>query len=241
VKDVGASLRCTVSNAASSYIFGGFCSVLWIGVIIFFICWTPLGDPNPAPYNHGLAILVLIVIFLQASFLCFPGLVYCEDNECYSESPPCRGSGLREGKLVKVPSTDLVAGDIVRFSIGDKVPADTRLLSTSSDAGFDRSMLTSESNEVEGATDIQYSQALGTCRLILKPNGLSYYLGCRLHWLLTPLNYTPDAGFQNPHYHSSLSWIYRFETVLINSCPKSNCQRMRDKSEPFMRSPFPII
>ena len=38
------------------YVFGGFCSVLWIGVIVFFICWRPLGDPNPAAYNLGLAI-----------------------------------------------------------------------------------------------------------------------------------------------------------------------------------------
>ncbi|KAK4551415.1 hypothetical protein LTR86_011181 [Recurvomyces mirabilis] len=46
------------------YIFGGFCSILWIGVIIFFICWKLLGDPNPQPYNLGLAILVIIVILL---------------------------------------------------------------------------------------------------------------------------------------------------------------------------------
>lgn len=25
------------------YVFGGFCSILWVGVIIFFICWRPLG------------------------------------------------------------------------------------------------------------------------------------------------------------------------------------------------------
>jgi hypothetical protein len=33
------------------YIFGGFCSVLWVGVIVFFICWKPLGNPDPQPYN----------------------------------------------------------------------------------------------------------------------------------------------------------------------------------------------
>ena len=38
------------------YVFGGFCSVLWIGVIIFFICWRPLGNPPQAcklPYAHS--------------------------------------------------------------------------------------------------------------------------------------------------------------------------------------------
>jgi sodium/potassium-transporting ATPase subunit alpha len=53
------------------YVFGEFCSVLWIGVILFFICWRLLGDHNPAAYNLGLAILVLIVIFLPALFSAF--------------------------------------------------------------------------------------------------------------------------------------------------------------------------
>lgn len=49
------------------YLFGGFCSVLWVGVIIFFICWKPLSNP-PSPTNLALAILVIIVILLQAGF-----------------------------------------------------------------------------------------------------------------------------------------------------------------------------
>jgi magnesium-transporting ATPase (P-type) len=40
------------------YVFGGFCSILEIGVMVFFICWGPLGDPDLAPYNLGPAILV---------------------------------------------------------------------------------------------------------------------------------------------------------------------------------------
>ncbi|KFZ19227.1 hypothetical protein V501_00753 [Pseudogymnoascus sp. VKM F-4519 (FW-2642)] len=27
------------------YIFGGFCSILWFGVIVFFLCWQPLSSP----------------------------------------------------------------------------------------------------------------------------------------------------------------------------------------------------
>ena len=35
----------------------GFCSVLWVGVIIFFVCWRPLSNP-PSPTNLALAIVV---------------------------------------------------------------------------------------------------------------------------------------------------------------------------------------
>ena len=41
------------------YTFGGFCSILWIGVIIFFISWRPLGNP-PQAYNLALAIVVFL-------------------------------------------------------------------------------------------------------------------------------------------------------------------------------------
>lgn len=41
------------------YVFGGFCSVLWIGVITFFICWAPILQPDPIPTNLALAILVV--------------------------------------------------------------------------------------------------------------------------------------------------------------------------------------
>jgi sodium/potassium-transporting ATPase subunit alpha len=135
------------------YIFGGFCSVLWVGVVIFFICWRPLGDPNPAPYNLGLAILVLIVIFLQASFSAFQDWSTKRTMKSILDLLPSDAFILRSGVFVKVPSTDVVAGDIVRISIGNKVPADLRLLSSSGDIRFDRSMITGEAEEVEGAVD----------------------------------------------------------------------------------------
>src|SRR5690349_14959553 len=31
------------------YIFGGFCSVLWFGVIVFFLCWQPLSSLPSIP------------------------------------------------------------------------------------------------------------------------------------------------------------------------------------------------
>jgi len=41
------------------YLFGGFCSILWVGAITFFICWQPpLSDP-PNVTNLALAILVV--------------------------------------------------------------------------------------------------------------------------------------------------------------------------------------
>lgn len=47
------------------YVFGQFCSVLWVGVIVFFLCWKPLSTPPivpdgvPSVQNLALAILVV--------------------------------------------------------------------------------------------------------------------------------------------------------------------------------------
>ena len=44
-----------------SYLFSGFCGVLWIASLICFLAWKPIGDP-PDPTNLGLAILLNVVI-----------------------------------------------------------------------------------------------------------------------------------------------------------------------------------
>jgi sodium/potassium-transporting ATPase subunit alpha len=51
---------------------------------------------------------------------------------------------LREGDQQLVPANDIVVGDIVVLSTGDRVPADLRIVQMSSDLRFDRSLLTGE-------------------------------------------------------------------------------------------------
>jgi sodium/potassium-transporting ATPase subunit alpha len=134
------------------YVFGGFCSVLWVGVIIFFLCWRPLSSP-PSVTNLALAILVIIVIVLQASFSAFQDWSTKRVMNSILDLLPSEALVLRDGNQIRIPSTDLVAGDIVYISIGNKVPADMRIIQSSGDVRFDRSVLTGESDEVEGATD----------------------------------------------------------------------------------------
>ncbi|KAF9952914.1 hypothetical protein BGZ72_005843 [Mortierella alpina] len=102
------------------YLFGGFCSILWVGVITFILCWRPPLSNPPNVTNLALAILVCHVI--------------------------------RDGQLVKVPASSLVVGDRVHLSLGNKVPADLRILTASNDTRFDRSVLTGESEAIEAST-----------------------------------------------------------------------------------------
>ena len=54
---------------------------------------------------------------------------------------------IRDGKHQTVPARDLVVGDVVTLSMGDRVPADLRLVQISSDVRFDRLLAVGASGE----------------------------------------------------------------------------------------------
>ena len=49
-----------------SYLFTGFCGLLWVAAIVFCLAWKPIGNP-PDPTNLGMSILLIVVIFLQVT------------------------------------------------------------------------------------------------------------------------------------------------------------------------------
>ncbi|KAG0314323.1 hypothetical protein BG000_005577, partial [Podila horticola] len=134
------------------YVFGGFCSVLWVGVLTFFLCWQPPLSNPPNVTNLALAILVMFVIFLQASFSAFQDFSTAKVMSSIMDMIPSECTVFRDGQLVKIPASGLVIGDRVHLSLGNKVPADLRLIQVSNDARFDRAILTGESEAIEAAT-----------------------------------------------------------------------------------------
>ncbi|KAK0388351.1 hypothetical protein NLU13_4596 [Sarocladium strictum] len=144
-----------------TYLFGGFCSILWVGAIVFFLCWQPLSSP-PSNQNLSLAVLILIVIFLQAAFSAFQDYSTAKTMDSILDLLPSDAQVRRDGEVRKLPSTELVAGDIVQLKIGDKVPADLRIVESSGDVRFDRSVLTGESVEIAGSIDATDKNILET-------------------------------------------------------------------------------
>jgi Ca2+ transporting ATPase len=62
---------------------------------------------------------------------------------------------LRSGRVAKVDASELVPGDIVSVAVGDRVPADCRLLSISSSSfRVDQAILTGESESVSKSLDV---------------------------------------------------------------------------------------
>ena len=70
-----------------------------------------------------------------------------------------------------MPAADLVSGDVVKITMGSKVPADIRLLHASSDLRFDRSILTGECNAI--AASIEPTDP--NCKLCLTLSSLPFF------------------------------------------------------------------
>jgi hypothetical protein len=68
---------------------------------------------------------------------------------------PDEASVLRSGRVGRIPALQIIPGDIVAVSVGDKIPADCMLLSVSSSSfRVDQAILTGESESVSKSVDV---------------------------------------------------------------------------------------
>lgn len=127
-----------------TYLFGGFGAILFVASILVFIAWKPLGYPNPAVANLALAIVLALVWIAQAAFSFWQDFSSSRVMASITRMLPEECMVLRDGHQIRVDGRDVVPGDVLRITMGNKLPADVRFLEVSSDARFDRSILTGE-------------------------------------------------------------------------------------------------
>ncbi|RMZ88655.1 hypothetical protein DV736_g4107, partial [Chaetothyriales sp. CBS 134916] len=169
VKDRAAKYGRNVLSPPSSqlpqkifgYFFGGFGSILLIGSILVFISWNPLGNP-PAVANLALAIVLLAVFFIQAIFNAWQDFSSSRVMASITGMLPEDCIVLRDGSQQTIHAPDIVPGDVMHFKAGVKLPADIRFLDVSSDAKFDRSILTGESFPIAALTESNETNYLET-------------------------------------------------------------------------------
>lgn len=138
------------------YFFKGFGGILFIGGILVFICWKPLGYPNPAVANLALAIVLVAVFVVQALFNAWQDWSSSRVMASITTMLPENCLVKREGYQVEIRAEDIVPGDVLYIKAGNKLPADVRFVEISSDAKFDRSILTGKSS-LQSSFQIQLS------------------------------------------------------------------------------------
>lgn len=91
---------------------------------------------------------ILLVLFLNALIGTIQEFSAAKAAEALKHMVPFYASVYRDGKIVRLPTEELVPGDIVQLVSGDKVPADIRLTMVKNFI-VDESMLTGESQPQE--------------------------------------------------------------------------------------------
>ena len=123
------------------YYFKGFGSILFIGSILVFVCWKPLGDP-PVQANLALAVVLLAVFLIQGSFNAWQFWFSSKIMASIINMMPEDCLLIRDECQVTTAASEIVPGDVMLIKAGNKLPADVRFVKVSSDASFDRSILT---------------------------------------------------------------------------------------------------
>ena len=126
------------------YLFKGFGSILFVGGILVFISWRPLGDPNPAVANLALGVVLVAVFIIQAAFNAYQDWSSSRVMHSITALLPESCHLIRGGAQIEVSATEIVPGDILLLKAGNKIPADVRYLQISHDMTVDRAVLTGD-------------------------------------------------------------------------------------------------
>ena len=117
--------------------------LLGIAVVLFY---TDVILTSPPNYANIAVILILIIVSTFLEFF----EVYRSNKaaEKLKNLVSAKSHVLRNGREVKIPSSDITIGDVVLFNAGDLIPADVRIIEAS-DLFINQSSLTGESDSVK--------------------------------------------------------------------------------------------
>ncbi|CAI5516948.1 unnamed protein product [Closterium sp. Naga37s-1] len=132
--------------------FTNFFSLLLI--VAAALCFLAYGiDPAHGKENLYLGIVLVVVVVVTASFTYWQEARSEHIMESFRQLIPATSRVLRNGRVQVVDASELVPGDVVELSDGDKVPADIRLIHAT-DLTVDNSALTGESAAVERGAEL---------------------------------------------------------------------------------------
>ncbi|XP_077115952.1 potassium-transporting ATPase alpha chain 2-like [Ranitomeya variabilis] len=125
---------------------GGFAIVFWVSSALCFLAYglQAAQDPTVAKDNLWLAIILIAVVVMTASFAYYQEAKSTNIMAGFKNMVPQQALVLRDGKRIEMIAEKLVTGDVVFIKGGDKIPADIRILE-SHGCKVDNSSLTGES------------------------------------------------------------------------------------------------
>jgi len=135
---------------------GMFQAMLWAGSALCFMAYGI--DPARDPTNLYLGVVLAAVVALTGVFAWYQDSSSAAIMEGFKKFLPAMVSCVRDGRQVQVGAASLVPGDVIKMTMGGKLPADIRIIAASNDMLVNNSALTGEAEPqeraVEAGTDV---------------------------------------------------------------------------------------
>lgn len=144
------------------HLTGFFSLLLWLAAAL---CFLAYGLDSSAQDNLWLGVVLASVTLVTGIFSFWQDYQSQEVMASFKKYQPEAANCVREGQIVQVASANLTLGDKVIIGLGDKIPADLRVIKSSS-LQVDNSSLTGESDPQDRSSANSIENALHATNLI---------------------------------------------------------------------------
>ena len=145
---------------------GGFSILLWIGSLLCFSAYLAQAvylESPPQDYLY-LGMVLAAVVIISGTFSYYQEAKSSKIMDSFKKMIPPLAAVWRDGLILELEVTELVVGDIVQVKLGDKIPADLRLI-TAEGLKVDNSALTGESEPQGRSVECTHENPLETKNL----------------------------------------------------------------------------
>lgn len=141
------------------------------------LCFLAFGLNPSASTNAILGAVLLILVVLTVCMTYIQGRSTSSVLASFAKMMPARSTVLRDGREQRIPAEELVVGDLVRLNLGDRVPADVRLISMK-ELKVEMSSVTGESDAMVCSVERAHDEPLEARNIVfssaLVMNGEGY-------------------------------------------------------------------
>lgn len=147
-------------------IFGGFATLLWVGALLCFFAYSiqVSTTESVSPDNLYLGVVLVFVVVVTGIFSYYQEAKSDQIMDSFKNLVPQYATVIRSGMKKKIPVDEVVVGDLVEVSYGDRIPADFRV-TKASQFKVDNSSLTGESRPQARVTEPTHDEPLETKNL----------------------------------------------------------------------------
>lgn len=144
--------------------FSGFALILWICCLLCFSIYAlEIYFKLPSENIEWFGIIIFVICIISGVFAYFQESKNTKIMDSFKKMVPSVAMVIRDGQRREILAEEIVVGDLVEIQMGDKIPADIRVIECSG-LRVENSSITG--NEIISSTILKY---LNYCKIIITP------------------------------------------------------------------------